>query len=119
MKEKIIKFYMRSDKFFSLPFSFSIFITIAVTILFLLFYNRFPPRVPLFYSLPWGEAQLVVKQQLFLLPIILLLITLTNFFIAFQLHSIQYILKRILYISLFLISTIIFITAVKILMIFT
>ncbi len=31
-------------------------------------WQNLPPRVPLFYSLPWGDQQLAQKPYLFLLP---------------------------------------------------
>ena len=48
------------------------FVTIVAVIasvgVWLVFRTSLPPQVPLFYSLPWGEGQLVQPSQLLLLP---------------------------------------------------
>lgn len=53
--------------------------------LFITFYfDSLPPELPLFYSLPWGQDQLVSPQHLYLLPLISLLVLLLDlFFILF------------------------------------
>ncbi len=33
-----------------------------------IFYQQLPPVVPMFYSLPWGEAQLATKEMMLLIP---------------------------------------------------
>lgn len=109
---------MKQDKFIILPLFFSAFSIVLLLILLLVFYSHLPDRLPLFYSLSWGEAELVKKDRFFLLPTILLLLTLVNFFITSQLHSLQYILKRILMLSLVLIDLIFLVTTIKILLIF-
>lgn len=98
----------------------SIFIAITLLLLFflVLFLDILPPKLPLFYSLAWGETQLVQKQQFFILPAVMLLIGLINLSLASQLHSGQTVLKRMLILSVLVISIIIFITAFKILTIF-
>lgn len=106
------------DKYFLVSIVITIMVVIFITSPFLIFYNFLPDKLPLFYSLPWGESELVVKQQFFLLPIILILTCLINSFIASQLHAAQFVLKRILVLSLILIDVIILITAVKIIWIF-
>lgn len=107
-----------SDKFFLIPILITIITVVSITLLFLIFYNRLPDRLPLFYSLPWGETQLAAKQQFLLLPIMLVLTCLINSLIASQLHVAQVVLKRILTLSLILIDVIILITTVKIIWIF-
>lgn len=107
-----------TDKFFLIPTLITAFSVILITLLFSIFMNQLPDKLPLFYSLSWGENQLASKQQFFLLPIILILVLLINSFIASQLHSSQYILKRILMLSLILLDGVILITAIKILWIF-
>lgn len=106
------------DKFFSVPVLITVTTVISITSLFLIFYSRLPDKLPLFYSSPWGQTQLATKEQFFLLPIILILTCLMNSLIAFQLHASQFVLKRILLLSLVLIDIIILITAVKIIWIF-
>lgn len=109
---------MFKDYFFLIPILVTVISVISIVLLFLILFNRIPDRLPLFYSLPWGETQLATKQQFFLLPVILILVCLINSLIASLLHETQYILKRILMFSLLLINLIILITAVKIMLIF-
>lgn len=109
---------LKGDKFFMLPIIATVLTSIFITLLFLVSYSQLPDKLPLFYSLPWGEAQLAGKQQFFLLPIILVLTCLVNSLIASQLHAVQFVLKRILQLSLVLVDVIILITALKIIWIF-
>ncbi len=118
MLDNINKAIRVSDKFFLIPILVTIIVVIFIILLFLIFYSHLPDKLPLFYSLPWGEMELVAKQQFFLLPIILVLICLINSLIASQLHATQYVLRRILLLSLILIDITILITAVKIIWIF-
>jgi uncharacterized membrane protein len=41
-------------------------------------YSTLPEKVPLFYSLPWGNNQLAEKVMLFLIPVIMMLINISN-----------------------------------------
>ncbi|MCJ7827846.1 hypothetical protein MUP65_01730 [Patescibacteria group bacterium] len=47
-----------------------------------IYWKRLPPEIPLFYSQPWGEAQLSSLNTFFLLPLIGLSTTVLNFLIA-------------------------------------
>lgn len=118
MLNTINKIWSSSDKYFIIPVLITSFSVILIISLFFFFINQLPDKLPLFYSLSWGENQLASKQQFFLLPIILILALLINSLIASQLHSAQYILKRILLLSLILLDAVILITAIKILWIF-
>ena len=117
MQKKIL-FFKSSDKFFLIPLFISLFLSFLIALLIFTFFNQLPPKLPLFYSLPWGDNQLVSKQQFFLLPIILLLITLINSFIASQLHPLQVVLKRLLMFSLIFVDIVILATVLKIMFIF-
>lgn len=114
----LFKLWKSSDKFFLISILITIISISTIVSVFLFFYNRMPDRLPLFYSLPWGENQLATKQQFLLLPIMLALICLINSLIASQLHSAQYLLKRMLMLSLIIIDLILVITALKIIWIF-
>jgi len=51
----------------------------AIMILtFILKFNNLPPQLPLFYSRSWGEAQLVDSWMIFLIPLLLNLLYITN-----------------------------------------
>ncbi|MGI5828158.1 MAG: hypothetical protein ACOX6V_04040 [Patescibacteria group bacterium] len=46
----------------------SFFILLVSWLLLAVFYMFLPPQVPLFFSKPWGEEQLVTKQHLAIVP---------------------------------------------------
>ncbi len=58
-----------------------IFLIIGVVIL-LIFRQSFPPQIPLFYSLIWGEAQLAPSFWLWFLPVGQFLILIINLLLA-------------------------------------
>lgn len=96
------------------PFFISLFIT-----LFILIFGRIlSPKLPIFYSLPWGESQLGTYQQLLIIPSIIILITLLNLIFSWQLHNSQIFFKRILLFSSILVSLILTITFLKIILVF-
>lgn len=51
-----------------LAWAVTIFVFVASVGMGLIFYKDLPPEVPLFYSLPWGEGQLVPPYTLAMLP---------------------------------------------------
>lgn len=106
------------DKYFLVPIIFSIVSTLLITTLLGIFFISLPANLPLFYSKSWGEEQLATKQQLLILPSIIILVTLINIVVAWQLHINQIILRRIILACIIAIDLIIVITAVKILTIF-
>lgn len=114
----IINFLKATDKFFLWPIVIIFICTSLITIHLLLFYPLLPNKLPLFYSLPWGENQLVFKGQLLILPTLLILAAIFNATLAWHLHPTQQVLRGILLWSLIFISLIITITAAKIFFIF-
>lgn len=115
---KLTSVWNQSDRFILIPTVVSAASVIVIATLFFLLQSRLPSKLPLFYSLPWGQAQLSGKHQFLLLPVILILTTLVNILLALQLHPVQMVLRRILTVSLLLTNIIIIITAFKILTIF-
>ena len=88
-------------------------------VVFILISGRFlPPKLPLFYSLSWGEKQLAGHQQLLIIPSSIILVTLCNLTASWQLHPQQLIFKKILLFSSVLVSLILTITFLKIILIF-
>lgn len=116
--QKLLNFIITSDRFYSIPVALALVSASLITVTFLALSSKLPPRLPLFYSLPWGEAQLVQKEQILILPAIIVAITLLNTFLNYQLHNSQTVLKRMIMLTLVLISSIITITAFKIIDIF-
>ncbi len=78
-----------------------------------------PPLVPLWYSRPWGAAQLAQPVWLFILPLGALCIYLINLLISIYLMSEYLIFTQILFLSSFLINLLSFIAVVKILFLVT
>lgn len=77
-----------------------------------------PARLPLFYSLIWGEGQLATHRQFLIIPSGIILISLLNFTIASQLHPSQAFFKIILRISSLVIAAILAVTFIKIVLMF-
>jgi hypothetical protein len=70
---------LREDRRLNLSIRLNL-IFLAISFFFLvLFWQRLPPRVPLFFSHPWGESQLIPPIGLFLLPLLCLLVLVINF----------------------------------------
>lgn len=80
--------------------------------------NALPTKVPLFYSLSWGQHQLAPINWLFLLPGITICIMGINLIISKQLHESQLILKRMLLGVILVSDLLILITIVRILTIY-
>lgn len=95
-----------------------ILITLLITLFIVISIKFLPPKLPLFYSLPWGEKQLADHSQLLIIPAIIALVTLLNLVISWQLHDSQIFFKKILLFSSILISLILTITFLKIMLIF-
>lgn len=88
----------------------------ALTIVILL--NYLPPKLPLFYSLAWGEGQLVTRQQFFIIPASIILITPLNLIISWQLHPSQTFFKKVLLLSSIIVSLILTLALIKIVLMF-
>ncbi len=93
-------------------------LSLGLTIFILLSTKILPPKLPLFYSLPWGDKQLASQQQLLIIPSSIILIALFNLVISWQLHLNLSFFKKILLLASLLISLILTITLIKIVLIF-
>lgn len=89
---------------------------LAIVILFLR--QTLPARMPLFYSLPWGEGQLASGVQFLIIPAILACISLINLMTTWQLHQNQVLFKQILSFTSLGIAGILTLTIIKIMLIF-
>lgn len=70
---------------------------ISLGIIFLvIFWSRFPPQVPLFYSQTWGEGRLAPKIQVIFLPAFAFLIFFLNLFLSARFFIKDVFLSRIL-----------------------
>lgn len=97
-----------------LPLTLAIMMSISIPLVF----RYLPDKLPLFYSLAWGETQLGGHEQFFILPASIILITLINLFISWQLHPSQIFFKKVLLASSAIVSLILAITYIRIVFIF-
>lgn len=87
------------EKVNSQIFRWNIFFIVVQIALIFFRYTDLPPQVPLYYSQPWGEAQLATVSYLFLLPIAsFIVLVLNNFLAIFYLKSLQ-LLSRLLVVT--------------------
>lgn len=74
-----------------------IFILLSLDFLiFGLVWAKIPPQIPLFYSRPWGEEQLINKNSFIILPLSCLIFVLINLRIASTLFRKEVLLSQIL-----------------------
>lgn len=69
---------------------------IIEVLLIILFWSSLPSQVPLFYSQPWGKEQLAKPQNLFLLPLLGLLVFFLNSLISSLIPKNEKLVKQIL-----------------------
>lgn len=95
-------------------------LTLSVTMILIIviILPKLPARLPLFYSLAWGEKQLATHQQFLIIPASIILITLLNLVISWQLHPSQSFFKKVLLLTSVATSLILTITFFKIIFIF-
>lgn len=98
--------------------SSALILSIILTLLILFLFKFLPPKLPLFYSLPWGEKQLAIHQQFLIIPASITIATLVNLIISLQLHSSQTFFKKVLLITSFVFCLILIVTLIKIVLIF-
>lgn len=86
---------------------------------FIIFSTGFlPKRLPLFYSLPWGEEQLATPQQFFIIPALIICISLINLMLSWQLHESQNFFKKILIFTSVITTLILIVSLLKIFLLF-
>lgn len=78
-----------------------------------------PPTVPLWYSRPWGDAQLAHPAFLFLLPLGGLILYGLNLILAVYVTSQYLVFTQTLFLASFVVNFLSFITLVKILFLIT
>lgn len=109
---------MKKDPFLLFLGILPIILSLLISVTILLMGQFLPSKLPLFYSLPWGEDQLATLWQFLIIPSVLICISLINLMIYWQLHQSQKLLKEILVVTTLICSLILFITFIKIILIF-
>ncbi|MBI1872027.1 hypothetical protein HYS10_01270 [Candidatus Collierbacteria bacterium] len=69
---------LKSNKPLVSLFLISILLILLAGISLLFFWNKMPPELPWFYSLPWGEAQLIPKAGFLVGLIALIVVNILN-----------------------------------------
>lgn len=106
--------FLRRDSIILTACIFTGVLFLLLVSVFALTASTLPPELPLFYSLPWGEGQLIALPFFMLLPILLLAVFILNSFIGAILYTNYKTLVQLLFfgtaLSAFLLAT----TVVKI-----
>lgn len=92
--------------------------SLIIVLIIITAFGFLPPRLPLFYSVAWGEGQLVTHQQFLIIPASISLTTLLNLIVAWQLHQSQFFFKRVLVISSMIVNLVLIIAFLKIVLIY-
>lgn len=122
MKQPLVKkftsFYSQQDPIIFWSNFLSLLFVLIILTLFAFNLNSLPSKLPLFYSLPWGDNQLVNLSQFIILPATAILVLLANLTISWHLHTSQVVAKRMLSASTALVSFLVLVTALRIIFIF-
>lgn len=98
-------------------------ITLAITIIgiaVLLFrYQTLPPKIPLWYSQPWGNDQLAHPLWIFILPLGSIMLYVINAAVAIYFLSEYLVFAQIAFLTSLVVSVLSFIALVKILFLVT
>lgn len=80
-------------------------INVFMILIFFVEFGHLPPQIPLFYSKPWGEDQLAEVWMIFLLPVLLDIFVVGNYFIVKKIFSDDLYVKKLLsYVNIFLVA---------------
>lgn len=77
-------------------------------------WNRLPPELPLYYSRPWGQAQIGSLNSFLLLPLLGALISFVNFFLTKTFFRQNSFLTRALEINSLILNSLLLVTIIKI-----
>ncbi len=112
--QKKFNFILQDDLFFwNIKIVFVLIVLQTTTLLFL--WKNIPPQIPLLYTRPWGEDQLVAKKKLFLIPALLLILTPVNLCIGTAFFEREKLLSKIFVSVNFLIALLLSVAFFKIL----
>lgn len=94
---------IKSDKILAYGFSISSMFIFLNIIYVIFFYTSLPPAIPLFNQMPWGEARLGTKWQIFIPVFMALLIFIGNLFLSSVFYKKIPLISRMLAVTSFLI----------------
>ncbi len=87
---------LRDDKTIASAFLMNVFFIAATIVYILFFYGKFPPIIPIFNQLPWGEQRLGNTFTIFIPVLVALLIFVINIFISSYFYKKIPLISRIL-----------------------
>lgn len=95
-------------------FAFCVFFELAQLLLIGIYWKRFPPQIPLFYSKTWGEGMLASPVLLWILPTLAFVYIILNYIIAIVIYKSEKFLSRVIVCTSGLVSFISFYAVFKI-----
>lgn len=107
------------DKTIRIGFQLSLLFLIVQLAILVFFWDKLPPQVPLLYSRPWGEEQLISPVGLFIPPIISFLIIIVNSIAATLIPGEEKLASQLLVLFAAVFSFLCFITIFKIVTLIT
>lgn len=87
------------DRISRLSYVYAIGIFLLMVGLLTVFLGKLPPNVPLYFTLPWGEARLAPKQMLYGLPGLTVLFLVVNLLVARAVQKLSPLLPKVLAVS--------------------
>ena len=104
-----------SDNFIRISLALSLLFLIPSIVLIVLSYEKLPPLIPLFNSMPWGEERLFASTINIFFPLILLSIFVVNLLIGSIIYKKFALAARILSFNSLLFITLAFLAYIQIL----
>lgn len=95
---------VKADKIIRWGITFSLILLFLQAVLLAIFYFKLPPVVPLFNQLPWGEARLGIRLEIFLPFGFTTIFLLFNYVLLTKLYVTMPLVSRIIGITTFLAS---------------
>lgn len=107
---------VRTDAVLRLCFITTFCLFIALVIVLVLVLSKLPPALPLLYSLPWGNSQLVPQALFVVSPLLLVGLFIGHFLIAVKFQTERLLLIRLLFFTNTLCGLLLAITLLKIIL---
>ncbi len=99
-------------------FLFSLGILVVAGLSVLLLWKRIPPEIPWYYSLPWGESQLMPKLGLPIIIAVSLCVTFATKMLSSWTKKDDKIVEQAVFVSVAFICTLLVINMAKVLFVF-
>ena len=93
------------DKFGRTSYLIALSLCIVMILIIVVLYGKFPINVPLFFTLPWGEARLAPRMTLYILPLIAILCFALNLFLGRISAKLSPLLPQVLSVSTAIIAS--------------